>query len=92
MDNSVKSKTRIAFIQYIFLSLSSKDDANDIKNEFNEYFHNLVVSSINKNSEEKIIYNKNMFDKLSENYINFIKNNNLNLLINPFIDFDRKFE
>ena len=44
MDNSVKSKTRIAFIQYIFLSLSSKDDANDIKNEFNEYFHNLVVS------------------------------------------------
>ena len=91
MDNKLKSKTRLAFIQYIFLSMSSHDDNNDIKNDFDNYFHNLSVSSIDEAKDTKIQYNKNMFNKLADNYIDFIKNNDLSLLIDPHIIFERKF-
>ena len=63
MDNQFKSKTRLAFIQYIFLSMSSLDDNSDIKNDFDNYFHNLTVSAIDEKKDTKIQYNKNMFNK-----------------------------
>ena len=91
MDNKLKSKTRLAFIQYIFLSMSSHDDNSDIKNDFDNYFHNLSVSSIDEAKDTKILYNKNMFNKLADNYIDFIKTNDLSLLIDPHINFERKF-
>ena len=91
MDNKLKSKTRLAFIQYIFLSMSSLDDNSDIKNDFDNYFHNLTVSAIDETKDTKIQYNKNMFNKLTDNYIDFIKNNDLSLLIDPHIIFERKF-
>ena len=91
MDNRLKSKTRLAFIQYIFLSMSSLDDNSDIKNDFDNYFHNLTVSAIDETKDTKIQYNKNMFNKLTDNYIDFIKNNDLSLLIDPHIIFERKF-
>ena len=91
MDNKLKSKTRLAFIQYIFLSLSSNDDLSIIKSDFNDYFHNLTVSSMDDKFDSKIQFNKNMFNQLIENYNQFIKNNDPNLLINPLIDFERKF-
>jgi len=91
MDNKLKSKTRLAFIQYIFLSLSSNDDLNIIKNDFNDYFHNLSVSSIDDKFDSKIQFNKKMFNQLIDNYNEFIKNNDPNLLVNPLIDFERKF-
>jgi len=92
MQNSIKSKTRLAFIQFIFLSLSSKDNLFNIKDDFDNYFHNLMVSSIDEKKEVKIQYNKNFFEKLTKNYIVFIKENDPNLLINPLINFDRKFD
>ena len=91
MNNQLKSKTRLAFIQYIFLSMSSLDDNSDIKNDFDNYFHNLTVSAIDEKKDTKIQYNKNMFNKLADNYINFKKNNDLRLLIDPHIIFERKF-
>ena len=91
MDNQLKSKTRLAFIQYIFLSISSHDDNSDIKNDFDNYFHNLTVAAIDETKDTKIQYNKNMFNKLTDNYIDFIKNNDLSLLIDPHIIFERKF-
>ena len=91
MNNQLKSKTRLAFIQYIFLSMSSLDDNSDIKNDFDNYFHNLTVSEIDETKDTKIQYNKNMFNKLTDNYIDFIKNNDLSLLIDPHIIFERKF-
>jgi len=92
MDNKLKSKTRLAFIQYIFLSLSSDDNLSIIKNDFDDYFHNLTISSIEEKSDKKIQYNKNMFNELVDNYTIFINNNDPNFLINPFIDFERKFD
>ena len=92
MQNLLKSKTRLAFIQYIFLSLSTDQDLNKIKDDFDNYFHNLVVSSIEENKENKIQYNKNFFNNLTDNYIIFLKKNDIKSLINSFINFDRNFE
>ena len=92
MQNLLKSKTRLAFIQYIFLSLSTDQDLKKIKDDFDNYFHNLVVSSIEENKENKIQYNKNFFNNLTDNYIIFLKKNDIKSLINSFINFDRNFE
>ena len=92
MQNLLKSKTRLAFIQYIFLSLSTDQDLKKIKDDFDNYFHNLVVSSIEENKENKIQYNKNFFNNLTDNYIIFLKKNDIKTLINSFINFDRNFE
>ena len=92
MQNLLKSKTRLAFIQYIFLSLSTDQDLKKIKDDFDNYFHNLVVSSIEENKENKIQYNKIFFNNLTDNYIIFLKKNDIKTLINSFINFDRNFE
>jgi len=92
MQNLLKSKTRLAFIQYIFLSLSTDQDLKKIKDDFDNYFHNLVVSSIEENKENKIQYNKIFFNNLTDNYIIFLKKNDIKSLINSFINFDRNFE
>ena len=39
-----------------------------------------------------IIFNKTYFNKLTSNYNKFIENNNVENIINPLINFDRKFE
>ena len=60
MDNKLKSKTRLAIIQYIFLVLSRKnDDLEKIKEEFNNYFYGKTFSSISERNEFKVNYNKN---------------------------------
>ena len=91
MQNLIKSKTRLALIQYIFLTLSSDENLIKIKDDF-DYFHNLYVSSIDEKKEKRIQYNKNFFNKISNNYINFIDSNDIDLLINSLITFDRKYD
>ena len=54
MNNQLKSKTRLAFIQYIFLSISSHDDNSDIKNDFDNYFHNLTVAAIDETKDYEL--------------------------------------
>ena len=61
MDNKLKSKTRLAIIQYIFLVLSRKnDDLEKIKEEFDNYFYGKTFSNISDKNEFKINYNKNL--------------------------------
>ena len=65
MDNRIKSKTRLAIIQYIFLVLSRKnDDSEKIKEEFDNYFYGKTFSNISDKNEYKINYNKNFFFKI----------------------------
>jgi len=92
MQNLLRSKTRLAFIQYIFLSLSSDQSLEKLKKDFNEYFLNLTISSIEENKDSKIQYNKIFFNKLTENYIKFLSTNNVEDILNSLIKFDRKFE
>ena len=93
MDNKIKSKTRLAIIQYIFLVLSRKnDDSEKIKEEFDNYFYGKTFSNISDNNEFVISYNKNFFSKLSDNFIKFYKTEDISKNLNNYIDFDRVFE
>ena len=93
MDNKIKSKTRLAIIQYIFLFLSKKnDDSEKIKEEFDNYFYGKTFSNISDNNEFEMIYNKNLFSKLSNNFIQLYKTKGIIKNLNNYIDFDREFE
>ncbi len=93
MDNKIKSKTRLAIIQYIFLVLSRKnDDSENIKEEFNNYFYGKTFSNISDNKEFVIDYNKKFFTKLSDNFIKFYNTEDISINLNNYIDFDRKFQ
>ena len=93
MENKIKSKTRLAIIQYIFLVLSRKnEDLEKIKEEFDNYFYGKTFSNISDNNEFEMIYNKNLFSKLSNNFIQLYKTKGIIKNLNNYIDFDRKFE
>ena len=93
MDNKIKSKTRLAIIQYIFLVLSRKnDDSEKIKEEFDNYFYGKTFSNISDNNKFEISYNKIFFSKLSDNFIKFYKTEDISKNLNNYIDFERKFE
>ena len=92
MQNQIKTETRLAFIQFIFSSLFSKSSFEDDMNDFENYFYKLSVSSIEQNNETIIKFNKNYFKKLTKNYNEFIKNNNIENTINSIIKFDRNYE
>lgn len=91
MQNITKSKTRLAFIQFIFLTYSKDDNFKSLVEEFENYFHNLNVSSIEENMENIMKFNKNFFNKLIDSYSTFLKNNNIDNLINNLISFERDF-
>ena len=93
MDNKIKSKTRLAIIQYIFLVLSRKnDDSEKIKEEFDNYFYGKTFSNISDKNEFKINYNKNFFLILSNTFIKFYKSENISKNINDYIKFNRDFQ
>ena len=93
MDNKIKSKTRLAIIQYIFLALSRKnDDLEKIKQEFDNYFYGKTISNISDKNEFKINYNKNFFLQLSDNFIKFYKSEDISKNLNKYIKFSRDFK
>ena len=92
MQNHIKTETRLAFIQFIFSSLFSDATVEENTNEFENYFYQLSVSSIEQKNEISINFNKNYFKKLANSYDAFIKNNNIIEIINSIIKFDINFE
>ena len=93
MDNKIKSKTRLAIIQYVFLVLSKKnDDLEKIKEEFDNYFYGKTFSNISDKKEFKINYNKNFFLQLSDNFIKFYKSEDISKNLNVYIKFNRDFQ
>ena len=93
MDNKLKTKTRLAIIQYIFLFLSRKnDELKNIKEDFDNYFYGKTFSNISDNKEFVIDYNKKFFTKLSDNFIKFYNTEDISINLNNYIDFDRKFQ
>jgi transcription termination factor NusB len=92
MQNQIKTETRLTFIQFVFSTFFSDKVLEDQIISFENYFYKLPVSSIEKNKESFISFNKNYFKKLALNYNKFIKNNNIENIINPLINFERKFK
>jgi transcription termination factor NusB len=92
MQNQIKTETRLAFIQFIFSSLFSEKSIDDKITDFEDYFYKLSVSSIFQKKDTVINYNKNYFKKLTLNYKEFLKKNDVDNIINLLIKFNRKFE
>ena len=92
MQNSIKTKTRLAYIQFIFSTFFSKSEIIDETEHFQKYFYKLLIPSIEKDQETIIDFNKNFFTKLSFSYFEFIKKNNVDELIDSLITFDRKYK
>ena len=91
MQNLIKTKTRLAYIQFIFSTFFSKGEIIDETEHFQKYFYKLSIPSSDKEKETIVDFNKNFFTKLSLSYFEFIKKNNVNDLIDPLINFDRKY-
>ena len=92
MQNSIKTKTRLAYIQFIFSTFFSKSEIIDEIEHFQKYFYKLSIPSIEKDQETIIDFNKNFFTKLSFSYFEFINKNNVGELIDSLINFDRKYK
>jgi transcription termination factor NusB len=92
MQNLIKTKTRLAFIQFIFSNFFSEDEILEDTENFQNYFYKLLIPSTDKDQETIFDFNKNFFTKLSLSYFEFIKRNNVDDLIDPFINFDRQFK
>jgi len=92
MQNQIKTETRLAFVQFIFSSLFSEKSIDDKIVDFEDHFYKLSVSSIYQKKDTIINYNKNYFKKLTLNYKEFLKKNDVDNTINLLIKFNRKFE
>ena len=92
MQNQIKTKTRLAYIQFIFSTFFSKGEIIDETENFQKYFYKLSIPSTHKDQETVVDFNKSFFTKLSFCYFEFIQKNNIDDLIDPFIKFDRKYK
>lgn len=92
MQNQIKTETRLAFIQFVFSSFFSEINMEEEINNFENYFYKLSVPSIEKNKETMIKFNKNYFKKLATNYNYFVKNNDIESIIDSYLQFGRKFK
>ena len=73
MQNLIKTKTRLAYIQFIFSTFFSKGEIIDETEHFQNYFYKLSIPSTEKDQETIVDFNKNFLTKLSFNYFEFIK-------------------
>jgi len=92
MQNSIKTETRLSFIQFIFSSFFSNSTVEENMSEFENYFYKLSVPSIKQNKDININFNKNFFKKLTTSYAQFIKYQNIEDIINSLIKFDRQYK
>ena len=91
MQNFIKSQTRLAFVQYIFQSLIL--DINTIKSnrDFQDNFYDTNIAVIGEKKKFNLKFNKNLFNKLSDFYINKFNQNKIIEQINQNITSERKF-
>ena len=73
MQNQIKTKTRLAYFQFIFSTFFSKGEIIDETENFQNYFYKLSIPSTEKEQETIVDFNKNFLTKLSFNYFEFIK-------------------
>lgn len=92
MDNHLKSKTRLAYIQIIFQHLSTKNDIYEILDSFEKYYKSTFIENFDNKKKIKFEFNSNYLKKLINFYIQFIQSNNYIYKINKHINFKRKFE
>ena len=91
MDNLLKSKTRLTFIQIIFENLSTKNDVYEIFSNFDLNYKSTFVDNFHDKGKIKFQFNSNFLKRLINFYFNYTKNEKYFESINKFIDFKRDF-
>ena len=91
MNNLLRSKTRLAFIQIIFENLSTKNDIFKIFKTFNLDYKSTIVKNFHDNGETKFDFNSNFLEKLIFFYSDYTSSGNCFVQIDQFINFNRKF-
>ena len=92
MDNKLKSKTRLTNIQIIFQHISTNDDIDVIRENFDKYYKNSSIENFSSKKKIKFEFNTNFLIKLNNYYKEYVNLNDYLIKINSFITFDRKFE
>ena len=92
MDNKLKSKTRLTNIQLIFQHISTNDDIDVIRKNFDKYYKNSSIENFSSKKKIKFEFNTNFLIKLNNYYKEYVNLNDYLIKINSFITFDRKFE
>ena len=92
MQNYTKSKTRLAFIQYIFQNEFLNADSSESIEDFQRHFYDTNIAIIDEKKEFRLKFNKNFLNKLFSTLKNNIDKNNIIDDLNEFIDINRKFE
>ena len=91
MQNFIKSQTRLAFVQYIFQSLILDTNTIETIKDFQENFYNTNIAIIGEKKNFNLKFNKNLFNKLSDYYINQFNQKDIIEKINLSINTERKF-
>ena len=92
MNNLLKSKTRLAFIQIIFENLSTKNDIFEIYENFNMNYKSTVVENFHNKKTIKFEFNSSFLKKLTIFFSDYTRSDNYYLSIDQFIDFNRNFK
>ena len=91
MQNFIKSQTRLAFVQYIFQSLILDINTIETSKDFQENFYDTNIAVIGEKKKFNLKFNKNLFNKLSEFYINQFNQKKIIEQLNHNITTERKF-
>ena len=92
MNNNLKSKTRLTFIQIIFENLSTKKSIKDIFDVFKLSYKSTFYQEFKKKKKIKFEFNSNFLEKLVNFFIEFTNSDDYVKSINNYVDFKRKFE
>ena len=92
MENLLKSKTRLTFIQIIFENLSTKNDVSEIFKNFESKYKSTFVENFHDKKKIKFEFNSNFLKKLIIFYKEYTKIENFEESINEFINFNRSFK
>ena len=92
MNNKLKFKTRISFIQIIFQHMSTGNDINEILTSFNKNYKNIIIENFHDKKKIKFEFSSVFLGKLTNFYIDYVKSGNHLGVINSYIDIERKFE
>ena len=91
MQNFIKSQTRLAFVQYIFQSLILDINTIESNRDFQENFYDTNIAVIGEKKKFNLKFNKNLFNKLSDFYINQFNQKKIIEQLNQKITSERKF-
>ena len=92
MNNQLKSKTRLAFIQVIFQYISTKNNINEILETFILNYKSTFIESFRDKKKIKFEFNNSFLTKLVNSYVKYVKNKEYLAKINEQIQFNRTFE